>query len=262
VVIRRGLPRALQPVGQEADGVVVFGMHHDQGAGLARHGHDLQHLAVRQREALIGHEHLEGGVAVLDQRRQFLPQDLLGRIGDDQMERHVDVAAPFRLGVIGFECLAQGLAFELQAKRQHGRVPAQRRRARAALEIVRHDDVRAGRLREMNVAVDAAGEDELARCIDDLRRLSEVVAKRGDAAVANADVAGEGVGGGHHGSAANDDVEPTHVGLPGRPRRPRPGAGPMLLRHGGHRSPPARCARYEGRGACRPCRHRGQRAPA
>ncbi len=33
----RGLAGALQPVGEEADGVVVLGMHHHQRAGLARH---------------------------------------------------------------------------------------------------------------------------------------------------------------------------------------------------------------------------------
>ncbi len=47
---------------------------------------------VGQRQALIGHEHLERGVAVMDQRRQFLAEHLLGRVRDDEMERDVDVA--------------------------------------------------------------------------------------------------------------------------------------------------------------------------
>ena len=34
--MRRGLAGALEPVGEEADGVVVLGMDHHQRAGLAR----------------------------------------------------------------------------------------------------------------------------------------------------------------------------------------------------------------------------------
>ena len=58
MVIGIGLAQLAQPVGQEADGVVVLGVHHDEGAGLARDRHHLEHLAVGEGETLIGHEDL------------------------------------------------------------------------------------------------------------------------------------------------------------------------------------------------------------
>ena len=100
VEVRRGLAGALQPVGEEADRVVVLGMHHHERAGLARDAHHVEHLEVGERQAVIGHEHLERGVAVLDQRRQLLAEHGVGRVRDDQVERDIDVAMPVRLGVI------------------------------------------------------------------------------------------------------------------------------------------------------------------
>ena len=46
VELRRGLAGALQPVGEEADRVVVLRMHHDERAGLARDAHHVEHLAM------------------------------------------------------------------------------------------------------------------------------------------------------------------------------------------------------------------------
>ena len=100
VVVRRRLAGPLEPVGEKADRVVVLGVHHHQRAGLARDRHDLQHLEIGEREPLVGHEHLERGVAVRDQRGQFLAQHLLGRVGDDEVKGDVDVAVAVGLGVV------------------------------------------------------------------------------------------------------------------------------------------------------------------
>ena len=50
------------------------------------------------------------------------------------------------------------------------------------------------RLRDVDVAVDPARQDELARYIDDLAGFAQIVAKGDNAAAADADVAAEGVG--------------------------------------------------------------------
>ncbi len=89
------------------------------------------------------------------------------------------------------------------AEGQHHGVAAERRRARAAFEIVGHHDAGAGRLRDMDMAVDAARQHQLAGGVDDLARIAEILAERRDAAVPDADIAGEGVGGGRNGAAAN-----------------------------------------------------------
>ena len=69
-------------------------------AGLAGNRHHVEHFHVRQREAVIGHEHLERGVAVVDQRGKLLAEHAVGRVRDDEMERHVHIAIAVRLGVI------------------------------------------------------------------------------------------------------------------------------------------------------------------
>ena len=68
----------------------------------------------------------------------------------------------------------------------------------------------------MDVAVDAARQHQLAGGVDDLLRRAEIVAERRDPAVRDADVAGEGVGGGRNGAAADDGVE-GHAAIPIRP---------------------------------------------
>ena len=59
----------------------------------------------------------------------------------------------------------------------------------------------------MHVAVDAAGQNELAGRVDDLLCVAEVLAQRRDPAIPDADIAGEGIGRGRDRSAADDSVE-------------------------------------------------------
>ncbi len=207
VIMRRGLAGALQPVGEEADGVVVLGMHHDQRAGLARHAHHVEHFHVGERQALIGHEHLERGVAVVDQRRQFLAEHAVGGVGDDEMERDVDVALAVGLGVIVLHHLAQALALLLHGERQHHGVAAERGRARAeakssAMTMPGPDGWAIWTWLSMppgSTSMPLASTISVAS--------PRFVAERGDPAAADADIAGERVGCGRDRAAADDGVE-------------------------------------------------------
>jgi hypothetical protein len=172
-----------------------------------------------QGHALVGHEDLEGRVAILDEGRQLLAKHLLRGIGDDEVERDIDVALPVRLGVIGLERFAQGLALLLHAEREDGGVAAERGRARPALETVGHQDAGPGGLGEVDVAVDPAGKDEPPGRVDHLEGVAEVMPESRDPSTPDGDVAGEGVGGGRDRAAANDGVEARHLG-PARPRSP------------------------------------------
>ena len=209
--MRRGLAGTFQPFGEEADGVVVLRVHHHQRAGFPRGRENLQHLDVGQRQVLVGHEHLERGVAVIDHGRQFLAQHLRCGIGNDEMEADVDETAPLRFGVIGIERGAQALPLLLHAERHHQRVAAERRGPGAAFEVVGHDDAGAAGLCEMHVAVDAARHDQTAAGVDDLRGVAQILAEHDDAAIADADIAFDRVGGRDHGSAADHHVELRHV---------------------------------------------------
>ena len=86
VKIRRDMPFAFQPFGEVADGVVPLTMHHHQCLLAARHLENLEQLLVAQNQIVIGHEDLEGRVAVLDERWQFLAEHDRSRVGYDEMK--------------------------------------------------------------------------------------------------------------------------------------------------------------------------------
>ena len=63
----------------------------------------------------------------------------------------------------------------------------------------------------MDMAVDAAGQDEAARRVDLFRRCAEGFAERDDLAAADADIAVHTVRRRHHRAVADDEIERGHV---------------------------------------------------
>ena len=106
------------------------------------------------------------------------------------------------------------MAFVLQREGQDHGVAAGRGRARGRSKIVGHHDVGPGRLRDMDVAVDAARQRQQARRVDLPRRALNAVGDADDAAVANADIGAEFVAGRHDGAAADGEIELRHSELP------------------------------------------------
>ena len=208
VEMRRGLAGALQPVGQEADRVVVLRMHHHERAGLARDAHHVEHLQVGQRHALIGHEHLERGVAVLDQRRQFLAEHAVGRVRDDEVERDVDVAIAVGLGVIVLHDLRAATrpsaAWRTAAPSCCRRTPPSACRSRNRPPSRCRGRTAATRCTWLSMP---PGSTSMPVASTISAAVAEIVAERRDAAVLDADIAGERVGRGRDRSAANDRVE-------------------------------------------------------
>ena len=160
------MPLALELHGHEANGVVSLAMDHDQRLLAPRHFEDLQQLAVAENEVVIGHEHLEGGVAILDQRRQLLTEHDRRRIGDDQVKGGVDVAFAVGQLAVLLDTGTQRRAFLLQRKGKDHGVAAGRGRAGGGSEIVGHHHVGTGRLRDVDVTVDSARKRQQSRRID------------------------------------------------------------------------------------------------
>ena len=175
----------------------------------------LEDLGVGELERVVGHVDLDRRVAVAEQRRQLLAQHLRGGVGDDQVERVVDGAAPVRPLVVVGHRPAQRLALELAHEGHDGGVAAAGGGDGAGAEVVggAGTGLRRG-LVEVHVAVDAAGQDEHAGGIQLLLAALERFAERGDASVPNADVGGEAVGGGHHGASPDNQIEAAHVSEP------------------------------------------------
>ncbi len=208
--MRRDLALGLQLRGQMADDVVVFGVHHHQRAGAARDGHDFQDFLVGQREALIGHEHLERGIAVADRRRQFLAEHGRRWIGNDQVKAVIRVTLAVRLGVIVLDRLAQPLPALLQAERDDRRVAAKRGGAGAAFEIVGLHDIGTARLRDVHVTVDAAGQHQAVGGVNNGLGVAKVEAEARDPPILDADIAAHDVGACGDGAALNDQIERGH----------------------------------------------------
>ena len=186
---------------------------------LARQREHVEDLAVAQFQRIVGHVDLERGVAVADQRRQFLAENLRRRIGDDEVERIVDDGHARGAAVVVLNRGAQALALLLRGERHHRRGAAARRRARAGEEVIGHDGVVARRLVEMAVGVDAAGQHEQAARVDLALARRQTLGERGDPAVAHADVGVEHVDGGGDLAAAHDKVEFGHsLRFPPNPR--------------------------------------------
>ena len=123
------------------------------------------------------------------------------------MERDVDETMAIGLGVIIPHDVAQALAFLLHGKGQDERIAPECRGARRRREIVGHDNAGSGRLRDMHMAVDAAGQDKLAGRVNDVRGGAKIVAKGGYLAAGDADIAGEGIRCGCNRAAADNRVE-------------------------------------------------------
>ncbi len=126
------------------------------------------------------------------------------------MKAGVDVALALRFRVIFLQRLAQAFALLLHAERHHQRIAAEGGRTRGALEIVRHHDARRARLRDMHVAVDAAGQHQQPRSVDRLRGFTKIFAERGDAAVLDSDVAADGAALRRDRSVLDQDIELRH----------------------------------------------------
>src|SRR5690349_23739930 len=99
------------------------------------------------------------------------------------MKADIDVALAIRKLVITLECRAQALALLLQAKWHDERIASERCRAGCAFEIVGHHNVGATRLRDMDVAINTARQDEFAGSIQHFAGGSKIIAERCDLAV-------------------------------------------------------------------------------
>ena len=212
MIIGRGLACRFQPFGHEFDGIIALAMNHHQGLLAPCHIEHIKQLAVIENHFVIGHEHLERGVAIGHQCGQFLPQNRRGRIGDDQMDAVIGNAVSFRQFLVFRHALAQGGAARLGGKGNDGGIAARHRRHRAGGEVIGHTDARAV-LAQMHMAIDAARHDQKSRGVDLGFGSGNAVGQCGDAAVPDADVALHHIGCGHHRSASDRYIKITHTSL-------------------------------------------------
>ena len=210
VILRLPIAALQQALAQPLDHVMVLGVDHDHGPLAPRGGEHVEYLAVVEPEQVVGHVDLERRVAVLDEGGQLLADDLVGRIGDDQVEGVVDDRVSLGAPVVGLDHGAQRVPLVLGGEGDDRGVAAARRRDRARAEVVRGHDAERADLGDVAMAVDAAREHQLARGVDGRVGAVEGVGERHDPTTLDADVALDRVGGRRHRPALDDQVELSH----------------------------------------------------
>jgi hypothetical protein len=186
---RAGLPLLREPVGEQVLHVAVHGVHVHHGAGVPGRLEDVEDLLVVDPEgALVGHEDLERGDAVVVDDPRDLGGDPIVPVDHRHVERVV-VGGPLGLGLPELQRFQK--RFPLGGDHevdQPGR-PAHDGGDRAALHVVDRHGPHEGE-RHVDVGIDPAGDQELVRAVDDLvaRLGGEVLRDRGDPLALNPDV--------------------------------------------------------------------------
>ena len=199
MVLRLGLALGQRFLDEDVDRVAVLGVNHDQRARVRCDLHrPEERLVVDHQCALVGHEQLVGGHALVRQRGQLLERPAFVKVGDRHVVAHVDhlLAVGLRAPLVerGAEGGALGLNHEVDVA---GR-PTERGGGLAGLDVVDRDSA-AERHVEVSVGVDTPRQDVLAARVDDLVGLDvEGLADEGDPLVLDEDVTDVVVGSRDH----------------------------------------------------------------
>ena len=210
VVAGRRPAGGLQPFGQPAYTVGVFGVDHGQGALAPGQSEDLQHFPVVQLQVVIGHIDLEGRVAVTDEGRQFLAYHLLRGIADDEVEGVIDEGLALGPAVVVVDRLAERVALYLAGEGDDRGRPAAGGGDGTGAEVVGHSGAVGHELVEVAMAVHAPRQDKLAGGVDVSLAGTQVFRQGDDPSPGDTDVAGDDVRCRGHPAVADHEVEIGH----------------------------------------------------
>ena len=166
VVVRVGLALREQLLDEHVDGWPVLGVHHRHEPGVGGNLHGAEDLrVVGVEDAGVRHEHLVAGDAFVDELRHR-GEGVGVDASDDLVEPVVDRAVAGGLLMPRCETVEHFLALRLHGEVDDARRASPRGGARAGLEGVDRGGAAEGQL-HVGVGVNAAGDDVLARRIDD-----------------------------------------------------------------------------------------------
>ena len=199
-------PRESASLDEDVDRVPVLGVHHHERAARRCDLHRAEErLVVDLEDALVRHEELVRGDALLGQHGELLERPAVVEVGDGDVEAVVDQRLSVRLGVPDLERLRERLAPALDAEVHVARRSPAGGRALTRLEVVDRDGA-AERHVEMRVRVDAARQDVLAGGVDrPVGRDVEIGADERDPLALDEDVRDELVGGGDDAPSTDQD---------------------------------------------------------
>ena len=184
-------------------------MHRHQRTGPTRRRQHAQEFAVIEMRRLVGEEHLQAAHARRDHFGDFIAHNAVRGVGDDLVEAVIHHRL-LRSAVILGQCVADAVTLELRGEADdRGGAAGQARRAAGDEALLIRAAVRA-QLLDVAVRIDPARQHQQAAGIQHLCAF-QLLAQRGDAAVADADIGAESVGRGHHGAATDHQFEFCHL---------------------------------------------------
>ena len=182
VVARQAVSALEQAPAEPANDVVVLRVHHDHRLFAPRDLQHVEHLVVVEAQGLVGHVHLERGVAVADEGGKLLAEHLLRRVGDDEVEGVVHHRLGAGARVVVLDHFAQRLSPVLGGEGDDGGGAAEGGGDGSGMEVVRAHHPEGGLLLDVAVAVDAAGQHEALLRVNLAGRPRQVARERHDPA--------------------------------------------------------------------------------
>ena len=166
VPVRLGVSFRQRLLDEHVDHIAVLGVHHHERARLGRDLHrPEERLVVDHQCALVGHEELVGGDALVGQGGELLERAALPEIGDRHVVSHVDHLLAVRLRAPVVDRVGEGRAVRLDDEVDVARRAAEGSRGLPRLDVVDRY-CPAERHVEMRVGIDTAGKHVLPGCID------------------------------------------------------------------------------------------------
>ena len=184
-------------------------MNHGDGTVLLRHSQDIEHPGIADIHHVIGREDLERGHPPREGAWQFIPQNGLGRVGDDQVPAIIDHGWG-SAGTVSLQHRINGLPPVLRGKGNEAGISAESRRNRAAEIIIRPHQTGGAFLRDMGMGLDPAGQNEPVSRIDPPLAPGQTLGNGGDATVRNSDIGLTGFAADEDSAAMDNRIEP-HV---------------------------------------------------
>ena len=185
---------------------MVFRMGAQHGAGLARRDENVEQRFVVDLQPVVGHEDLDRGVPLFHQCRDVVRKRFQSRIGDDHVKGIVDDRALPGERMIVCQDLGQRHANMLGSKRDDRGGSTEGGRGRGTFECIGVHDARGRQLLDMGMAVDAAGQHQLAACVELALAGRQAATDGSDTLACDGDIGLEYFGGGRHASAADHDI--------------------------------------------------------
>ena len=193
MVLWRRVPGRFELVGQPSIDIRVLRVKKDESLLAFGNRERFKNLPVAEFEIVVGHEDLEGGVALANQGRQFAHEQFFTGVADDGVKPVVDDRPPSRASTVFLHHRSEGSADLLPGEADDCRRPSRCRGDGSGIEVVGQLHPAGHRLFEVDVSVNTARQDEERGGVDLLLSAAERLRNGSNPSVDDGDITPSGV---------------------------------------------------------------------